>query len=278
MPYRSILVPVNGAHGSEARVVAAANLALEHDASLTGVFLRSELMPGYFVSEGIVTSAEAVEAFFRESEAKTARSYEAAKSTFERGLAASGCKGVWQALNGDTPDALVNLARRFDLTIMPHKLKIAPEGKDILADQVSMGSGGPVLVFPNVGCPLSFGRKILVAWKDSREAARALRDSWPFLTSAEEVHVLTAIRDGERALDESLERHLHEHGCKTSRLIIDRDTHMPTSEIIRRHINMLGADMVVMGLFGHSRLREYVMGGVSRDMLTYASVPILVSH
>jgi nucleotide-binding universal stress UspA family protein len=278
MRYRSILVQVDGSYGAKARVQAAVRLAVEHDALLTGVFLRSEATPTYLVAEGVVTSAEAVDVFFREREAAAGKASNEARAIFEQALPHTGFAAHWQTLNGANHEHITNYARRHDLAILPRRMNVAPDAGDIPVEKVAIGSGGPVLVLPEAGYPATFGRKILVAWKDSRESARALRDAWPFLAAAEEVHIVTAVRDGERGMDDVMERHLREHGCNASRLIIDRDTDIPTGDLIRRHVDLLGADLVVMGLYGHSRLQEFILGGVSREMLGQLTMPVLVSH
>lgn len=278
MRYRSILVQVDGAYGAKARVQAAARLAAQHDAVLTGAFLKSEASPSYLIAEGIVTSAEAVDGFFREREAAAAKEHDEARAIFDDALAGTGLEARWQMLNGVSHDHITNYARLHDLAILPRRMKVAPAAADISVEKVAMGSGGPVLILPEAGYPATFGRKILMAWKDSRESARALRDAWPFLVAAEEVHIATAVRDGERGVDDMMERHLREHGCNASRLVIDRDTDIPTGDIIRRHVDLLGADMVVMGFYGHSRLQEFILGGVSREILAQLVMPVLVSH
>ena len=278
MRYRSILVQVDNAYGAKARVQAAVRLAVEQDAALTGVFLKSEASPAYLVAEGIVTSAEAVDSFFREREALAAQEHDEARAIFEHALADAGLEAHWQVLDGITHEQITNSCRLHDLALLPRRMKVAPAAGDLAVEKVAMESGGPVLILPESGYPATFGRKILVAWKDSRESARALRDAWPFLTAAEEVHIVTAVRDGERGADDDMARYLREHGCKASRLLIDRDTDIPTGDIIRRHVDLLGADMVVMGFYGHSRLREFILGGVSREILTELSMPVLVSH
>ena len=278
MKYRSILVQVDNAYGAKARVQAAVRIAAEQDAVLTAVFLKSEASPAYLVAEGIVTSAEAVDSFFREREAAATREHDEARAIFEEVLAGVGREARWQVLNGVSHEHITNYARLHDLAILPRRMKVAPAASDIFVEKVAMGSGGPVLILPEAGYPATFGRKILLAWKDSRESARALRDAWPFLVAAEDVHVVTAVRDGERDIDDTLQRHLREHGCNASRLVIDRDTDIPTGDIIRRHVDLLGADMVVMGFYGHSRLQEFILGGVSREILTQLAMPVLVSH
>ncbi len=121
------------------------------------------------------------------------------------------------------------------------------------------------------------GRHVLVAWNGSREAARALRSSWPFLTAAEQVHVLVVSRGGLGGPDGFLQRHFEHHGINPN-LIVDDRHDASAGEIIREQAVALGADLVVMGVYGHSRLREFVLGGVSRDMLRHSTTPLLVSH
>lgn len=278
MRYRSILVQVDNAYGAKARVQAAVRLAGEHDAALTGVFLKSEASPTYLVAEGVVTSTEAVDAFFSEREAAATREHDEARAIFDQALAGAGLEARWQVLDGVSHEHITNYARLHDLTLLPRRMKVAPAADDISVEKVAIAAGGPVLILPEAGYPASFGRKILVAWKDSRESARALRDAWPFLAAAKEVHIVTAVRDGQRGVDDVMEQHLRRHGCNASRLVIDRDTDIPTGDIIRRHVDLLGADMVVMGFYGHSRLREFILGGVSREILSELAMPVLVSH
>ncbi len=278
MSYHSVLVQVDLAHGAKARIAAAARIAAEHKASLTGVFLTSATTPSYMIGDGIVLAAEAMEAFFRERDAQNAKASDTARQMFDAAIRAVGVPGFWQDINGDSEEQIVAHARRHDLAVLPRRMKATIGGETISAEQVGMACGGPVLVLPEAGYPAAFGKRILVAWKDSRESARVLRDAWPFLSAAEEVHFVTAARDGERQLDEVLQRHLKNHGCPKARLVMDRDTDASTGEVIRRHIDMLGADMLVLGLFGHSRLQEFVLGGVSRNLLGNLTMPLLVSH
>lgn len=278
MTYRSVLVQVDLTHGAKARIAAAARIAANHKASLTGLFLTSAVTPAYMIGDGMVLAAEAVEAFFEEREVQNVKASEAARQIFDAAVREAGVPAYWQDISGDSDEQIIAHARRHDLAVLPRRMKATIGGETISAERVGMACGGPVLVLPDAGYPATFGKKILVAWKDSRESARVLRDAWPFLGAAEEVHFVTAARDGERQLDEVLQRHLKNHGCREARLVMDQDTDASTGEVIRRHIDMLGADMVVLGLYGHSRLQEFVLGGVSRNLLGNLTMPLLVSH
>jgi nucleotide-binding universal stress UspA family protein len=197
---------------------------------------------------------------------------------FDEAVRKAGIPFYWLSVNGDTAAPLAACARRHDLTILPPEMTPAFGKTVIRAAEVGMASGGPVLVLKHGGFPMDFGRKILVAWNDSRESARALRDAWPFLEPAEEIHFLTVSRRGEAELDDVLQRHLHSHGCRTAKLTVDRNDESPIGNVICRHVGIVGADMVVLGLYGHSRLQEMVLGGPSRDLLHDTPMPLFMSH
>ena len=278
MTYRSILVQVDASRGAKARIAAAVRIAADQKATLTGAFLKSDLMPGVMTSEGLVPPVIAADTFLQESRSKIGLASAEARRAFDAATLGASISARWSLVSADDDSDLVAYARRHDLTVLPRHMKPAFGDKTISAEQIGMKSGGPVLVLPESGYPASFGRKILVAWKDSRESARVLRDAWPFLSRAEEIHFVTAAQDGHRDLDELLQRHLESHGCCAASLRVDRDTGIPTGEIIRRHVDMIGADMVVLGLFGRPRLAELILGGVSRNLLDHLTMPLLVSH
>ena len=278
MAYRSVLVLVDSQRGSQARIDAAVRIAASNNALLTGVWLKSEHPPGFANEEGLIAPVLAGDAMLDESRQKIVTAENKIRQTFEAAAAKAQLRTSWVALDGERADELIAYARRYDLAILPRRTTPAFGDNVVTAEQVGMASGGPMLVLPESGFPPTFGRKILVAWKESREAARVLRDAWPFLRAAEEVHFLTALQDGEREMDALLQQQLELHGCPVASFRTDRDTGIPTSDIIRRHIDMVGADMAVLGLFGRSRFAEFVLGGVSRGLLGSSHTPLLFSH
>jgi nucleotide-binding universal stress UspA family protein len=279
MSYRNILVEVDASKQAIGRIEAAATMAKRFGAAMTGAFLRSEVLPNYMISDvWVFVPAENVQQFSDERTKATNEALSVARRTFDEAARDAGVPFYWLDINGDSNEALVACARTHDLTVLPRSMK-APCGEvAIHASDVAMASGGPVLVMPQTGYTRDIGRRILVAWKDTRETARALRDASPFLATADEVHLLQVSRDAEADSDELLARHLRLHGCKNVKHIIDRGQDAPTGEIIRRHAAAVNADLVVLGLYGHSRLQEFVLGGVSQDLLEHLPVPLLVSH
>jgi len=177
-------------------------------------------------------------------------------------------------------DPLVDLSRLHDLTILP-----VPEtdsfGRSYLEEAI-FGTGRPSLLLPSGKGkrPLQSLRRIVIAWDYSREAARAMADALPLLTLAERVHVLSVF--GEKGLSTTcvagdLEKYLTAHKVKYS---IDQVTLKEggVGDCVLSHAKEIGADLLVMGAYGHSRLREFILGGATKAILADTPLPVLLSH
>lgn len=277
MTYRNILVLMDETAVSRMRLTAAAGIAGRFGASLTGLFLRSGSVAGYVAGDSYTATA-AVEAFIAEREEHLAKASHAARAAFDEEVKKHGLKAGWMEIDGDDDISVLAAVRRFDLTIFPHTATSPGGAHAITASHIGMGSGAPVLVLPERGYPIPFGRKVLVAWKESRESTRAMRDALPFLSAAEEVHFVSVARDAPADFDDSMRRYLEAHGCKQIRMHADHNSDLEVGNAILRHSGRVGADLIVLGLYGHSRMRELLLGGVSRDMLGSLVTPLLVSH
>jgi nucleotide-binding universal stress UspA family protein len=265
MTYGYILVHVDHTKSAKARAEAAAALACRFESFLTGVFLKTETVPAHMVGDAITMPTENLERYLEERAEKIFQACTSARSMFNRAMEDACLPFDWLEVNGDRDADLIACARRHDLVILPPAMKAAFGQTTIDAAQVAIACGGPVLIVPPSGPAKEIGKKILVAWNDSRESARALRDAWPFLAKAEQIHFLVVSKEADHEIDETLQRHLRVHNCRPAKVVIDRRDDLVTGNIISRHIGMVGADMAVLGLYGHSRLREFVLGGVSRD-------------
>lgn len=277
MSYRNILVHIDETSASRTRASAAAHVAAKFGASLTAMFLRSEHIPG-FVAGDAFSAVTSVEAYVAERDKNIAIASERARAIFETEVKPHNIDATWIEVNGDDDQSVLAAVRRYDLTIFPHVATSSFGAHAISASHIGMGAGGPVLVLPESGFPIPFGKRVLVAWKESREAARALRDAWPFLATAQEVHFLAVARDAPSEFDDLMRRNLEAHGIKTSRMHVDRNEDIEVGNAIQRHSGKVGAELVVLGLYGHSRVRELLLGGVSRHVLNGTPLPLLVSH
>jgi nucleotide-binding universal stress UspA family protein len=144
-----------------------------------------------------------------------------------------------------------------------------------LVEGVLFGSSRAILLVPD-GRPATPIKRVVIGWNGSREAARAVAEAMPFLRKAAKVVVLTAERDpGDDDLDTRLVRHLDRHDVKaTLHAVRSRDP----ADAILAEATAVEADMIVIGAYGHSRLREWMLGGVTRDLLLRSPLPLLLAH
>jgi nucleotide-binding universal stress UspA family protein len=187
---------------------------------------------------------------------------------------------VERCLTSEVPEVLVEYSRLRDLTIVP-----MPE-RDYLdqwyAESVIFGSGRPTVILPHERKRSgSFALDtVIVAWDFSRAATRAMADAMPVLEKAKRVCVLTVIK--EKAIDTrrsgpELAKHLARHGVDVVLDEVDAEGR-GIGDVLEAHVEYRNADLLVMGAYGHSRLREFVLGGATRSMLTRPPSPIFMSH
>lgn len=279
MSLRDILVQVDDTVAAAPRLRAAADLARRFQAHLTGAFLESDTPPE-FVSpdESYLTFTPELIADLLKTHAETLeRRGEAARQRFEAAASEAGVRSEWRVLRGDTRAGLTAAARRSDLLVMP-RLAQPCLGRDKLdATHLVLASGGPVLITPERDFAPTVGKRILLAWNGGREASRALRDAWPLIAQADELHIVVVSPKGEGGPDAGLQRLLEHHG-QSANLIVDPSPDGSAGDVLARQVITLNADLVVMGLYGRPRVQELVLGGASRDMLERLPVPLFVSH
>lgn len=177
-------------------------------------------------------------------------------------------------------DAVAERARTRDLCLIP--IGGSLDGQQDVAQTVIFGAGRPALLFDSQarGLPAKPLGVVVLAWDGSRCAARAMADAMPLLTQAAEVRVLTVTGDKPGAVSNiGLEpvRHLKTHGVAALADEVEAD-HAPTGQVLTTYLKAHKADLLVMGAFVHSRLREMVMGGATAEMLRASPVPVLMSH
>lgn len=278
MTYRDILVQLDGSEASRSRARVAADLAGRSGAHLSGVFLTSAFMRNQWAAEAAAyLPPDAIEDLLRDHAKAVAEASEKARAIFDAAAGDAGVRSDWRALDGDSDEMMFAFARRVDLTVFP-TLATSSFGQHVIpAADLGLACGGPVIVTPGAPIAPTVGKRILIAWKGTRESARALRDAWPLVAMADEVHVLMVGPVGEDAPDGLLQRHLEHHGRKGD-VIVERSPDASAADILRRHVGALKADLLVMGLYGRPRLAERILGGVSDDLLRDPPCALLVSH
>ncbi len=189
----------------------------------------------------------------------------------------------WRAVEGELASTLDESARYTDLVVLgqyhPQDVSDTNQG---LAARLVLSAGRPCLVIPYIGTQETLGQHVLVAWNARREAVRAVNDALPILQKAESVIVLAVNpptgEAGEGDIPSAdISHHLARHGVKAeARSTIAPD--IDVGNLLLSNATDLGADLIVMGAYGHSRLRETVLGGVTRDLLQQMTVPVFMSH
>ena len=184
----------------------------------------------------------------------------------------------FKATAGRVGDAVGRLARRFDAIILQQPDPKGPDTSDILEGALFQ-SGHPLIVVPYIRAQPQI-RTALVAWDGSASAARAVSDALPVLALARHVEVVTVgdkLGRDTHLSGAALARHLVHHGIAAEpKRLLGED--IDVANMLLSHAADAGADFLVMGGYGHSRLREIVLGGVTREILRSMTVPVLMSH
>lgn len=173
-------------------------------------------------------------------------------------------------------------ARHADVTIVSRPPASNGDSDQTILEAALFYSGRPVLIVPPGWTKRPIGKSVLVCWKPTREAARALGDARPFLETASQVSIVTVDARPSESADGSspgadVAAHLARCGCKADVFNLDSKGRTESDAILDQ-ARAVNADLIVMGGFGHSRLSEIVFGGVTRDVLKTAALPILMSH
>jgi nucleotide-binding universal stress UspA family protein len=207
-----------------------------------------------------------------------------AEQRFRSSASSAGLARVeWRAPAGPPVAAAVEHGRCADLFVLGQRnVDDATSFADELIFTTLLGAGRPVLIVPHIGARAMPGQNVLIAWDCGREAARAVADALPLLVRAKQVGVVTYTTGEEASADGALSTArlrdwLQDHGI-AARV----DAYEPAAGAIGESLLSLAADrdsdLIVMGGYGHTRLREFVLGGVTQTLLASMTVPVLMSH
>jgi nucleotide-binding universal stress UspA family protein len=278
MTYKTIVVHLDLSARRTERLALACRIADAYEAHLIGQYSLDPIhIPAAPEAEASAIVIE-VESTRREEERRKA------ESEF-RDITAARKKGTseWRWSEVDAIGKVTLVARTADLVIIGQE---DPEADDGLLpgfpEEVVLGAGKPVLVVPYAGHFEELGKRALVAWNAGREAARAITDALPVLERAEQVEVVTSYKrhddlDNDTARRKDLAKDLERHGVKPH-LSTHVGKDIDVGSLILARAADEASDHIVMGAYGHSRLRERVMGGATAVIFKTMTVPVLMSH
>lgn len=281
MAYKSLLTVATSPEGLLDTVTAAAQVAQTMDAHLDGLALgvdRTQIGYSYVGSGAVVIAAamERAEAEAREAEAALNAALQAQSPTLR-----SSAESVVTQL-GALTDVVAARARYSDLVVLPLPYGKSRGVEDEAVTEAALFEGmAPVLIVPPKGMKSGTPKRIIIAWNQSREALVAARRAMPFLRRAELVQIVVVDPPphGPERSDPGglLCQLLVRHGVKAEVCVLARA--LPrVSEVLARQARDIDAEMLVMGAYGHSRFREAILGGATRDMLEHAEVPVFLAH
>lgn len=275
MSLRSILVFVGDDSRNEARIIAACDLARRNDAEVTGLYVRPfpVVIPAAPIGGAIPVIQGLSEAF--------ERACQNARKRFDAIVAREGVNAGWHEADGDTAECIAAHAHYADLAVVGQWSpdETSDQQPRDLAALVALSAGRPVLMLPYAGTHKLAFERVMLCWDGSREAVRAAHDMLTLLPPGARVDV--ACIDPEEADDRDpgsdIARHLASHGLNVEAHRMNRGD-ISTAEALLSASSDLGSDIIVMGAYGHSRMREIAFGGTTRAMLANAPLPLLLSH
>lgn len=222
---------------------------------------------------------EIIEGQRRESDKKARTAMARFEQAAKRAGISSETRVINESLQG-AADTIGRIGRRFDLIIVGQPDRRKSSADQVVDEGVLFESGRPVIFVPFIQKGAAKLDRIMICWDGGRAAARAVADALPLLKKAKQVEV-AIISDKPSKSDEvpgaDLGQHLARHGFKVDvKHITSPDIDVPST--ILSHASDSSADMIVMGGYGHSRLREFILGGATRGILSAMTVPVLMSH
>ena len=279
MEYKNILLHLDHSSGCRNRLETAFELARRYGATITGLFV----VPNYVVPS-YVEAQISVDLITDVTEKAIARATQTL-ADYQKLADEANANMEAHVLEGQVIPILREHSKYADLLLLGQDHPDDPDNTSYgLADALLFEGACACMVVPHSGKVEAPGKRVLVTWNASRESAHALREAMPFLSGAESVVVLSTEPDG---IDtdiarghphaQELARFLESHGIDSVSSGIS-DTDMSPSDAITGQAADMNADLIVMGAYGHARLREIILGGVTRDLLKQAPVTLLLAH
>lgn len=279
MAYKTILVSLNDVPRTEAMIDAAALIAKAYDSHLIGCYV----IPAVTIYPEVGFASPSAVDDTRQQYFKT--NIAVVRERFEAKLRKDGLRGEWRTVNSiylEIAPSLMENGRTADL-IMVSQIAENP-GAEIeqgLVEHVVMESGRPVLIIPQKGS-LAEVKSAVVGFNATREATCALFDGLPLLRSAKDVRVVWVDPYKERSVAGEVPgaeaaAALARHGVRATAEGLAAGG-ANAGEAMLQHVNDLGAELLIMGAYAHSRMREYIFGGATQHVLAHANVPVLMSH
>ncbi len=289
MTIKIILAPVSGSDHDTVTLATAFLIAHDFDAHVDVLFARrppSDAVP--MVGEGV--SATMVEQLMESAAQEWERRESDARRAFEAAVHGFGVSkhdvspgpgtvtAAWRVADGREDEVVTRASQLSDLLVLGNEPAGSSDAQLTVTLESALFRGGRPLLLAPATPPREIGRAVAIAWNGSVEVARAVAGALPLLHRATDVHILTAAtRKTDPSVAGPLADYLAWHGILATPRRLDPGGD-PVGGVLLAAASDLGADLMVMGGYSHSRLRELILGGVTRFVLAQAGIPILMSH
>ena len=274
MAIKAILALADGGAGSEATLETALLVARNFSAHLEVLHVRADpetMVP--IVGEGMSGAMveQVMDAMVKSIETRAAT----ARAAYDRVCAGAGDTATWREVNGREPEVTAAAGRIADLIVLgrPDSAEEAPMAATI--DAALFDTGRAVLVAPPPP-PAEVGSCVVIAWNGGSQSARAVGQALPFLARAKRVVIAVGGGEDSQTPASGLVAYLERHGVRAA--VEPFEVAHGVGKSIREQAGRLGADLLVMGAYGHSRLREMILGGATRDVLAGSAIPVFMAH
>ncbi len=274
---KDVVVNLSGRTPRDFAAEYAISIAATFGAHITGIsFVYEPVIPDGTLGGGV--PADLIE-LQREENSKTANE---AVSRFDAGVKKAGISAETRVLDatfGGAATRFAQIARRFDLAVVGQAQREGGAGDELMIEGALFESGRPIVVVPYIQRRGLTLERVLACWDGSRTAARAIGDAMPLLERAKAVDIVivTEERKSEEMTGTNMCAHLARHGVAASVKRVTKGD-IAIEDVLLSYAADSGADFMVMGGYGHSRLREFILGGVTRGILASMTVPVLMSH
>ena len=270
MSIKDILVYVDNDSACENRLRTAVGLCSATDAHLTGLYVhRRMLVPAYV---GAYIPPEVFEANSKEIEAMRDKVH----NIFSQRIDSASVNGELVVADMEADAALNTYSRYTDVMLLPQRVNDEYDlNPDYELPSALLHSACPVLMVPHSELPALPIKRVLLGWSGGRECARALQSAISLFPEMEKIDVVSVDSDTTKASDIAL--HIRRHGFDCEVHFVEGG-HVDAGAVLLQRAKLLKSDMLVMGAYGHSRLREWVMGGVTQHVMNCAKLPVLFSH
>jgi nucleotide-binding universal stress UspA family protein len=283
MPVKTILVYLPSERHAAPALASVLKIASPGNAHVIGLHLIPDLpIYGEFPAE---VSPDVIERLQKTGKDAAAAVKKVFEETFKLSPVTSSVTYEWREFTVSYSlgmDLIAEQGRTADLIVCGKASEDIPDAWDGFAETAIMNCGRPVLIVPSVRAPKTIGNHVVIAWNGTREAARAVFDSLGLIRDAASVRAITFIdketqRPAAESRGASLIAALSRHGIRAS-FDVSFAGSVSAGEAILYRLLDEGCDLLIMGGYGHSRFREMIFGGVSREILRDTWVPTLVSH